>query len=193
MHFSILLLLLSSLLFSASPLLAIPLTTSSQSSVLSSLQSRHEKHHPRVYPAGTITFNSITHRTRFTMLTAFYPLTSSIVRTVNNIYFEIMFNLSAHGKWTNVAPMSRVLLQSADVYLIFLSEKPNVPVPWELIKEWAEAMDNITTMGGFVGTYTATFERLVGDRVVDFWIHMGIGSPPALAAAAAKRKRVKGR
>ena len=60
-----------------------------------------------------------------------------------------------------------------------------MPVPWQLVREWAEAMELITDRGGLVGRYTARFERLVGERVVDFWVQLAEGRPPSLAATAA--------
>ena len=43
-------------------------------------------------------------------------------------------------------------------------------------------------MGGFCGTYIASFGKLGNHGLVDVWITMGVGNPPALAAAAAKKR-----
>ncbi|KAL8834764.1 MAG: hypothetical protein Q9170_003613 [Blastenia crenularia] len=128
-----------------------------------------------------------THRTKLTQLIAFYPVSSAIVRTVYSIYFEIFFNLTPQGQWYNVPAMSRVLLRNNDIYLEFSSTNPQVPVPWQLVKEWAEAMELGLDRGGFCGTYTASIARLTANGLADFWIQMGIGDPIPLAAAAARR------
>ncbi|KAI4126622.1 MAG: hypothetical protein LQ338_003644 [Usnochroma carphineum] len=194
MLFSNRLTVLSYLLFLASHLLAVPLSISSHPAVPQSLEAQQQHHRlrPRVNPAYQLTWTSNTHRAIFSMLMEFYPLNTLIVRAINNIYFEIIFNLSNHGPWYNIPPMSRVLVKSASIYLLFMSTDPNSAVPWSVVRDWAESMDYMTLRGGFLGTYVASFSRLVDDEVVEWWVHMGIGSPPELAAAAAKR-RVKGK
>ncbi|KAL8708733.1 MAG: hypothetical protein Q9220_006459 [cf. Caloplaca sp. 1 TL-2023] len=143
--------------------------------------------HPRFTdPIGvkTVTFNSLTHKTIFTYCASVIPMHIA-ARSVANIYFEIFFNLSPHGAWYNIPPMSRVLIQSRDVYLVFTAASPDVPVPWALVRDWAQAMEHMTDMGWVLGQYTASFERLVGDKLVDFWVTLNAGTPLSLAAAAA--------
>ncbi|KAL8702734.1 MAG: hypothetical protein Q9201_004087 [Fulgogasparrea decipioides] len=132
-----------------------------------------------------MTFNSLNYRTKFTWWNAWVPMQIA-VRTLNNIYFEILFNLSPHGDWFNIPPMKRVMVKANDLCLIFTTTDPKVPVPWQLVREWAEAMERLTDMGGLIGSYVASFERRVGENVIDFWVYLGIGTPPALAATAAK-------
>ncbi|KAL8791508.1 MAG: hypothetical protein Q9213_000125 [Squamulea squamosa] len=134
---------------------------------------------------ATITFNSLHYRTRFSTFHALIPIKVAAA-ALKSIYFDVYFNLTPHGKWYKQPPRSRVLLEAGEMYLLFVASDPSVPVPWELVKIWAEVMENFIDMGGFVGFYSASFERLVGDKVVDFWVHTGVGSPIALAAAAAR-------
>lgn len=189
MHLSNLLALLCYLLFLAAPLFALPLTISSQPTSPPTIQARHQRHTARalISTGRVITLNSLTHHTKLVELYAFYP-SPTLIRIFTNIYFQILFNLSTQGPWFNVPPMSRVLIKSANVYLEFLSTDPDVPVPWQLVKEWAEALDFTMSRGGFLGFYTASFERLTGNRVVDYWIHLGAGEPFPSAATAARRK-----
>ncbi|KAL8692965.1 MAG: hypothetical protein Q9218_002114 [Villophora microphyllina] len=150
-------------------------------------------HHPRYIrprvltdgsPTKTITLYTLTHRTTFTWLAAYIP-SRIAAESLVKIYHEILYQCSSKGEWFNSAPLERVVLRAKDVYLVFTATDPQVPVPWQLVKEWAEAMEHSIDMNGFIGPYVATFERLVGDRIVDFWVQLGIGTPPALAAAAA--------
>ncbi|KAL8646682.1 MAG: hypothetical protein Q9210_005995 [Variospora velana] len=128
---------------------------------------------------------------KFVQLYAFYPVTKTMIRAIGSLYFGIFFNLSPHGPWANIPPMSHVVLHAGGLYLEFLSPDPRVPVPWSFVKDWAEALDMNLNMGGFIGEYIASFERLTGDQVIDYWVRLGTAPPPLLAAAAAKRKRLK--
>ncbi|KAL8734542.1 MAG: hypothetical protein Q9166_001442 [cf. Caloplaca sp. 2 TL-2023] len=203
MNLSYLLTLVSYLLFLFTPLLAIPLTDASPGHVAvpasndAPFSTIHLPTHasktksgsrlkPRVYvgPSTTITFNSLTHQTRFTMFTAILPIRIA-ARYLNDIYFEIHFNLSPHGPWYGAPPMSRIIIQAKSIYLLFTATDPNLPVPWQLVKEWTLAMERLVDIGGFVGFYSASFQRLVGDKVIDYWVQTGIGTPNALGAAAA--------
>ncbi|KAI4118848.1 MAG: hypothetical protein LQ345_001182 [Seirophora villosa] len=200
MHVVNLLTVLACLLFIASPINAVPLTISSQPASPRALPYHlHQQRRPRNTPnQGVFHFNyallrqgAFTHHATFVQLQAFYPVTSAIIRAIGSIYFEIFFNLSPLGSWANIPPMNRVVIHVADIYLEFLSPNPQVPVPWSLVKHWAEMMDLYLNMGGFVGSYVASFERIVGDEIIDFWVSMHYGPPPPLAAAAAKMKRLK--
>ncbi|KAL8771281.1 MAG: hypothetical protein Q9209_003186 [Squamulea sp. 1 TL-2023] len=133
---------------------------------------------------ATITFNSLHYRTRFS---AFYNLVPRKIAAaaLKSIYFDIHFNLTPHGKWYKQPPSSRVLIEAGEMYLLFVASDPHVPVPWELVKQWAVVMENFMDLGGFVGFYSASFERLVGDQMVDFWVQTGVGSPVPLVAVAA--------
>ncbi|KAL8897553.1 MAG: hypothetical protein Q9207_007164 [Kuettlingeria erythrocarpa] len=193
MHFSNLFTLLSYLVFLAAPISASPFAVLSlPASSPPTMHTPHPQHRARVLmPQGkVVTLNSLHHNIRVVQLYALYPVTSTLLRTFNSLYLGIMINLSPHGPWFNIPPMSRVLLQVRDVYLEFLSEDSNVPIPWHLVRGWASAMDDAMARGGLIGFYVASFERLNADHVLKFWIHMGVGEPPALAAAAAKRRRV---
>ncbi|KAI4175942.1 MAG: hypothetical protein LQ346_007971 [Caloplaca aetnensis] len=192
MHFSKLFTLLSYLIFLAAPVFATPLAVSSLLASSPTVQTPHPQHRARVLvpPGRVVTVNSLTHNIKVAQLFAFYPLTSALVRTFNSLYLGIMVNLSPQGPWFNIPPMSRVILQARDVYLEFVSEDPSVPVPWYLVRGWAQAMDDAMARGGFVGFYVASFERLAPDNLLKFWIHMGVGEPPGLAAAGAKRRRI---
>ncbi|KAL9028352.1 MAG: hypothetical protein Q9196_003270 [Gyalolechia fulgens] len=193
MHFSSsLALIISYLLCIASAILAIPLTiTPEAASPSQALRARQPEVRPRYFPLdrnhGTVVADSATHRTRFTMLTAFYPATSVIVRTMYSMYFEILFNLSPQGDWYHMPAKSKILLKQKDLYLLFFSEDPLVPVPWILVKEWVEAMELTLDRGGFVGTYIASIARHGADGFADFWVQLGIGDPPLLTAAAARK------
>ncbi|KAL8658467.1 MAG: hypothetical protein Q9202_007554 [Teloschistes flavicans] len=129
-------------------------------------------------PTKTITMNSLTHHTTFTWLAAYVP-SSIAANALVKIYHEILYQCSPSGAWFNSPPMPRVVVHVKEAYLIFTSTNPDIPVPWQLIKEWAEAMEYVMDMNGLIGPYVATFERLVGEKVVDFWVQMGIGIPPA--------------
>ncbi len=192
MHFSNLFTLLSYLVFLAAPISATPFVVSSLSASFPTMHTPHPRHRTRVLTSqgGVVTVNSLHHNIKVVQLYAFYPLTSTLVRTFNSLYLGIMVNLSPHGEWFNVPPMSRVLLQVGDVYLQFLSEHLNVPIPWHLVRGWASAMDDAMARGGLVGFYVATFERFNTDDALTFYIQMGVGEPPLLAAPAAKRRRI---
>lgn len=71
------------------------------------------------------------------------------------------------------------------MYLLFVAADPSMTVPWALVKEWARIMERMIDLGGFVGFYTASFQRLVGEHIVDYWVTTGVGSPELMAAAAA--------
>lgn len=192
MHFShSLTLFVSYLLFIVSPLLAIPLTISAQATSPHRFpRARISELRPRYFPLlrdhSTITADSTTHRTTFTTLLSFYPVTPTIVRTLYNLYFEIAFNLSPDGDWFNVPEMSRILLKQNGIYLLFTSSDPALPVPWALVKKWAESMELVLNRGGFCGTYMGTMERLT-DGFIEYYIRLGFGDPLALAAAAARK------
>lgn len=119
---------------------------------------------------------------------SFYPITSSIVRTLYSLYFEVSFNLSPYGPWYKVPEMSKVLLKRNGIYLLFVSTNPAVPVPWALVRKWAESMESVLDRGGFCGTYTGSMARHA-DGLVEFYIRLGFGEPFPLAAAAARKRK----
>ncbi|KAL9016310.1 MAG: hypothetical protein Q9185_006352 [Variospora sp. 1 TL-2023] len=189
------LIVLMYLFFITSPLYAVPLMISSQPASLRSLRTQHhqQQYRPRAFtpPHAVIHFNTLTHHTRFVQLYAFYPVTKAIIRALGSLYFEVFFNLSPHGPWANIPPMSHVVLHAGGLYLEFLSSDPRLPVPWSVVRDWAEALDMDLNMGGFIGEYIASFKRLTGDGDIEYWIRLGTAPPPPLAAAGAKRKRLK--
>ncbi|KAL8777883.1 MAG: hypothetical protein Q9194_002299 [Teloschistes cf. exilis] len=129
-------------------------------------------------PTKSFTMNTLTHRTTFTFLAAYVP-SNTAANALVRIYHEILYQCSPKGAWFHSPPLPRIVVKIKEAYIIFASANPDVPVPWQLVKEWAEAMEHVMDMNGLIGPYVATFERLVGEKVVDFWVQMGIGAPPA--------------
>ncbi|KAL9601886.1 MAG: hypothetical protein Q9219_002239 [cf. Caloplaca sp. 3 TL-2023] len=188
--------LISYLLCTITPLHAMPYATSSDNSqpVVPSQSEQQARHHhfllPRT-PPGTITASTLTHRTRLTQLLTFYPLTATIFSTLHLLYFQIHFNLSKHGKWYRLPPVSRVLIRQKELYILFYSSDPRVTLPWSFLRDWAEAMEMALEKGGFCGTYLASVQRIDGVTEADIWIRMGIGEPADLADAAAAARMKK--
>ncbi|KAL8626592.1 hypothetical protein Q9189_007714 [Teloschistes chrysophthalmus] len=129
-------------------------------------------------PTKSFTMNTLTHKTTFTFLAAYVP-SNAAANALVRIYHEILYQCSPKGAWFHSPPLPRIVVRIKDAYVIFASANPDVPVPWQLVKEWAEAMEHVMDLNGLIGPYVATFERLVGEKMVDFWVQMGIGTPPA--------------
>ncbi|KAL8887378.1 MAG: hypothetical protein Q9215_005040 [Flavoplaca cf. flavocitrina] len=132
----------------------------------------------------TVQVGAVAYRTRFTAFIHIIPIRTAIL-ALETIYFNIHFNLSPFGKWHNLPPRPRILLKIGAMYLLFIAADPFKPVPWDLINEWARVMENMIALGGFAGFYTASFQRLVGEHVVEYWVQAGVGNPAPIAAAAA--------
>ena len=201
MKLSCLLALTAYLIFLSSPILAIPLIDgSSELAEISSprIALRSTTHFPTpVFPPSQprhklksrgieIFFHALNYRTYFSSLNALIPI-SVAAPALERIYFNIHFNLTPHGAWHEKAPMSRILLRAGSMYIYFVAVDPFVPVPWELVRQWALVMEHLTDQGWFVGFYHANIERLVGERVVDFMVVAGIGDPTGSLAAGAAR------
>ncbi|KAI4244658.1 MAG: hypothetical protein L6R40_002862 [Gallowayella cf. fulva] len=152
------------------------------------LSTPHQQLVPRfTYPnSRTITFNTQSFHTRFTVFTGVFPIRIAYPALLS-LYFQIQYNLSRHGEWYKAAPMNRLLIQGKDMYLLFRATDPQATVPWDLVKAWTEAVMAYMDLGGVVGFYTASFQRLGegNEGKVDFWVETRIGSPVPLAAAAA--------
>ncbi|KAL9578508.1 MAG: hypothetical protein Q9212_005674 [Teloschistes hypoglaucus] len=175
----------SFLLLFTSPVLAIPYNVSpfpQQQEADRQLSHRPRDIDRRVIgdgsPTKSFTMDTLTHRTTFTYLAAYVP-SNAAANALVRIYHEILYQCSPKGAWFHSPPLPRIVVRIKDAYLIFASANPDVPVPWQLVKEWAEAMEHVMDLNGLIGPYVATFERLVGEKVVDFWVQMGIGAPPA--------------
>lgn len=132
----------------------------------------------------TVYVGAVAYRTRFTAFIHIIPIRTAIL-ALETIYFNIHFNLSPFGKWHDLPPKPRILLKTGSMYLLFIAADPFKPVPWDLVNEWARVMENMIALGGFAGFYTANFQRLVGEHVVEYWVMAGVGDPNPVAAAAA--------
>ncbi|KAI4274066.1 MAG: hypothetical protein L6R38_006185 [Xanthoria sp. 2 TBL-2021] len=205
MNCSYLLTLITYLLFVSKPLLAVPFRDASsevapKSTSALTLRSTTQLPPPTSGPfhpsprlksranmrtvATIVHFDSLAYGLRFSTYTQALPIKTAAL-ALEAIYFDINFSLTPYGRWYNFPPQSRVLLRAGDMYLLFVAADPSMTVPWALVKEWARIMERMIDFGGFVGFYTASFQRLVGDYIIDYWVTTGIGSPELIAAAAA--------
>ncbi|KAI4091667.1 MAG: hypothetical protein LQ339_008079 [Xanthoria mediterranea] len=205
MNRSQLLTLIIYLLFVSKPILAIPFEDVSSEVATpspSALTLRLTTHSPqpsscRFHPGPrlqsranmqTVTtiirFDSIAYGLIFTGFTQALPIKTAAL-ALEAIYFDIQYSLTPYGRWYNLPPQSRVFLKIGEMYLLFEAADSTRVVPWGLVREWARVMKRLIALGGFVGFYTASFRRLVGEDVIDYWVMAGIGNPDPRAAAAA--------
>ncbi|KAI4231181.1 MAG: hypothetical protein LQ349_005778 [Xanthoria aureola] len=134
--------------------------------------------------ATIIHFDALAYGLIFTGFTQTLPIKTAAL-ALEAIYFDIQYSLTPYGRWYNLPPQSRVFLKIGEMYLLFEAADSTRVVPWGLVREWARVMKRLIALGGFVGFYTATFRRLVGEDVIDYWVMAGIGNPDPRAAAAA--------
>ncbi|KAL8802871.1 MAG: hypothetical protein Q9223_006467 [Gallowayella weberi] len=167
-----------------------PRSTTGPSRSDSALSESRPQLNPRyLLPSGqTITFSSGTFLTRMTNFTPLVPRQIAL-SALTALYFQVLFNLSHHGQWYKAPPMERVVIEAKDIYITFAATEPGAAVPWELVRQWVEAVSSyMDRPGGFVGFYIASFEYLGADKGVSFWVETGIRSvvgQAAMAAAAA--------
>ncbi|KAL8855222.1 MAG: hypothetical protein Q9221_000128 [Calogaya cf. arnoldii] len=190
MNWSHLLTLISYLLFISKPLLAAPFTDAS-SEVAAKTSSRLELRSPYSVPSHyfksfstTIVAGNLAYHLYFRGFTQALPIKAARLG-LQAMYFDINFNLTPYGKWYNLPPQSRILLRAGEMYLQFVAADALSTVPWEIVKRWADVLERLTSLGGFVGLYSASFQRSVGGKTVVYWVSAGIGDPALLAAPAA--------